>query len=96
MSIDIISSKSLERQIKVLEDKIGELQDEAMALERKREACHILLGIPIAPISTTPEAAVTTAKKNKKKSPAQERTDEEAAFESSSSDHDVIGASDLR
>ncbi len=96
MSIDIISSKSLERQIKVLEDNILGLQEEMLRLERKREACHILLGIPVAPISTAPEAAVATVKKPKKKNPAHEKNENEENFETTPVDHDVIGASDLR
>lgn len=72
MNIDIISTKALERQIKVLEEKILDLQSEVSALEKKREACHILLGVPLKPISESIEAAASAPKKPTKRKVARE------------------------
>lgn len=72
MSLDILSPKSLERQIKVLEEKIRELNAEVAVLERKREACHILLGVPVAPLAAEAEVVVAPKKSGKRKAPVEE------------------------
>lgn len=59
----IVSPKSLERQIKMLDERILELQAEVAGLEKKREACHVLLGIPLAPVSAGLDSAPAPVKK---------------------------------
>jgi len=43
-TFNIVSSKSLEKQLKVVETRIQELQSEIEDLEKIRSACHTLLG----------------------------------------------------
>ncbi len=74
----IVSPKSLERQIKILDERILELQSEMNALEKKREACHTLLGIPLAPVGAV--AAVETAPV-KKATPRKKREAESEELE---------------
>jgi hypothetical protein len=58
----IVNPKSLEKQIKILDDRILELQSELSDLEKKKEACHILLGVPVTAVGASPEP-VTQGKK---------------------------------
>lgn len=98
---NVINPKSLERQIKIIEQRLLELQTETSALEKRREACHILLGQPLAPIGAgTVEAATATPPKKparpKKKETSEpvvevENTDVEPPEERS-----IIRASELR
>jgi hypothetical protein len=78
----IVSPKSLERQIKLLDERLLELQSEVAELEKKREACHVLLGIPVAPVSATMETLSAPVKK------APPRKKREAEF----SDEDEVAA----
>lgn len=57
----VISPKSLERQIKLLDDRLLELQTEVSTLEKTREACYVLLGG--APAVSSPADSSNAAKK---------------------------------
>jgi hypothetical protein len=77
----IVSPKSLERQIKMLDERILELQAEVAGLEKKREACHVLLGIPLAPVTAALEVAPVSVKKT---SPRKKRENDFAESEETS------------
>ncbi len=74
----IVNPKSLERQIKMLDERLLELQAEMGALEKKREACHTLLGIPVAPVGVgeTPILAKKTSARKKRESEVSESVEE--------------------
>ena len=56
-NFNIVSSKSLEKQLKVVEVRIQELQAEIHDLEKIRSACHTLLGTSSDLSPETAEAA---------------------------------------
>jgi hypothetical protein len=73
LNLNILNSKALERQIKVVEGRIAELQKELQALERVRAACRILLGedteLPTH-VGTAQTASTATPAPAKKAKPA--------------------------
>ena len=82
--LNLVSPKSLEKQLKVVESRIGELEAEITELEKIKAACLVLLGT--APQADAVEtAAPATGKLKKKKTDAEEEAEE----------HDVINASEL-
>src|SRR5262245_21549433 len=58
MSLNIMNPKQLEKQVKIVETRIAELQAEIDGLEKIRTACQILLGneatLPVAKTAETP------------------------------------------
>lgn len=80
--LNLVSPKSLEKQLKVVETRIGELEAEITELQKIKSACLVLLGT--APQAEAVETAAPVAGKAKKK-----KADEEVE------EHDVITASDL-
>jgi len=59
MELNVLNSKALDRQIKILDTRIAELQAEVAELQKRRLACQILLGEPVefavaAPDTDTP------------------------------------------
>lgn len=71
---NIISAKSLEKQLKVVESRMGVLEAEISELQKIKDACLVLLGS--APQTETLEAAGPAVKGKKKKS----ETSEEEGF----------------
>jgi hypothetical protein len=63
----VLNEKQLEKQIKLLEGRIGELRSEMETLERRRQACLVLLGQDAAPAISAP-AQTDEAKKSAAKS----------------------------
>lgn len=98
---NVINPKSLERQIKLIEQRLFELQTETNELEKRREACHILLGVPLVPFGSHVAAAsapVVPAKKSsrpKKKDHNEEEADRENTESELSEEVSVIRASEL-
>ncbi len=75
----VISPKSLEKQIKLLDDRLLELQTEVSSLEKTREACYVLLGGSPA-VSASSESNVVAKKaplKKKRSADLSETADEE-------------------
>lgn len=62
--LNIISSKSLEKQLKVVESRISTLQAEMAELEKIKNACLVLMG----PQGLAPVEEATPSKSKKKKS----------------------------
>lgn len=54
MTLNILNPKALERQLKVVEAKIAELQAEMEGLEKIRNACLVLMGTVEMPAATAP------------------------------------------
>lgn len=95
---NVINPKSLERQIKIIEQRLTELQAETSALEKRREACHILLGLPLAPMGTNVETAPAAPPKKSTRSKKKEQSEEEANQENAESETEevsIIRASEL-
>lgn len=95
---NVINPKSLERQIRIIEQRLMELQSEANELEKRREACHILLGQPLAPIGIAESAVVTPPKKSsrtKKKERIDEGVEQENKGDEFSEEVSVIRVSEL-
>jgi|GEM_PF-4991252 len=61
--LNIISSKSLEKQLKVVEGRMSTLQAEMAELEKIKNACLVLMG----PQGSAPLEETTPAKNKKKK-----------------------------
>ena len=67
----VLNEKQLEKQIKLLEGRIGELRAEMETLERRRQACFVLLGQETAAAAAagaseeTKKPAAKGAKKSK-------------------------------
>lgn len=97
---NVINPKSLERQIKIIEGRLSELQSETAALEKRREACYILLGHPLPPFGVAVEAAAApvTAKKisRGKKKESTEVTESEVVDSDTPEERSIIRASDLQ
>lgn len=67
----VLNEKQLEKQIKLLEGRIGELRAEMDTLERRRQACLVLLGqetaqAPVATAAPADDSKKPTAKPSKK------------------------------
>jgi hypothetical protein len=60
---NVISPKALERQIKLLESRIQELQGELTELEKMKTACQLLLGSAGLEPEKTPDAEAAPSKK---------------------------------
>jgi hypothetical protein len=76
----VISPKSLERQIKLLDDRLLELQIEVASLEKTREACYVLLGGSPAVCASTDNSSVNAKKappKRKRSSDVLDAAEEE-------------------
>jgi hypothetical protein len=63
VSLNIISTKSLEKQLKVVEGRMSTLQAEMAELEKIKNACLVLMG----PQALAPEEESAPAKNKKKK-----------------------------
>jgi hypothetical protein len=74
----VVNPKSLERQIKLLDERLVELREEMEALEKKREACCTLLGIASGPAvaSAEPPAPKKGSPRKKKEACETEGADE--------------------
>lgn len=59
----VLNEKQLEKQIKLLEGRIGELRAEMETLERRRQACLVLLGQEAAQATTATAGLATEDKK---------------------------------
>lgn len=97
---NVINPKSLERQMKIIEQRLTELQSESSALEKRREACQILLGLPLAPMGASVDTAAPVAPNKKSSRPKKkERTEAEAELENAESELpeeiSIIRASEL-
>lgn len=90
---NVVNPKSLERQIKLLEQRMRDLQTEIGTLEKRREACHVLLGIPLAPLGALTEGALAAppAKKTIRHKKKDSETDEMPSEE----EQDVFRPADL-
>lgn len=91
--LNIVSPKSLEKQLKLVESRMEELRAEIHELEKMRTACLILLGnvaeFPAEPEIAQPGEAATAAKATKKKADkrsASESTEENLGNEKLDSD----------
>jgi len=89
-NFNIVSAKSLEKQLKVVEGRIQELQAEVQDLEKIRSACLVLLGTSTETTIETSEPAaelsLATPRKKAPKRPAlpsEEVVTEEPPHESS-------------
>lgn len=95
-NLNIVSPKSLEKQLKIVESRVQELQAEIHELEKIRTACLILLGTAaeFPPEKEAADAALdavpakATKKKSDKRAAASEETDEEASSPESQDSHD--------
>lgn len=67
--LNLISAKSLEKQLKVVEGRIGELQTEIAELEKIKNACLVLMGGTSPAVAESEEAMVAKAKKKKTDAP---------------------------
>ncbi len=67
--LNIVSPKSLEKQLKVVETRIGALETEIADLQKIKNACLVLLGTGTSaePMEEIEAAAPTPAPKAKKK-----------------------------
>ena len=66
--LNIVSPKSLEKQLKVVETRIGALEAEIADLQKIKDACLVLLGtVPQAEPVEEIEAAAPAPKSKKKK-----------------------------
>ncbi len=82
-NLNIISPKSLEKQLKLVEGRMGALEAEIADLQKIKEACLVLLGS--APQTEPVEIeASAPAPKSKKKTPKSE--EQETASSSDSPD----------
>ena len=98
---NVINPKSLERQIKIIESRLSELQNETAALEKKREACYLLLGLPLLPFGATVETApvpLATKKisRGKKKESTETVADSEVVDSDPPEERSIIRASELQ
>lgn len=62
--LNLISTKSLEKQLKVVEARISELQAEITELEKIKSACLVLMGT--SPVLAESEESFATKAKKKK------------------------------
>ncbi len=62
--MNLISTKSLEKQLKVVEGRMSELQAEMAELEKIKNACLVLMGTSPA-VAESEESLATKAKKKK-------------------------------
>lgn len=96
---NVINPKSLERQIKIIEQRLMELQSETNALEQRRQACHILLGQPLAPIGasveTAPVAPTKKSSRPKKKELSEPNSEQESTDLDAPEERSVIRPSEL-
>ena len=92
---NVINPKSLERQIKIIEQRLLELQSETNALEKRREACHILLGQPLAPIGAGVEAATAVPPKKLPRPKKKEEQIPDIAPEEMPEERSIIRPSEL-
>lgn len=67
---NVLNEKQLEKQVKLLETRLEELRAEISTLEKRKEACLLLLGIQaqteVAPLDAQPVKAKPVAKAAKK------------------------------
>ena len=87
LTLNIVNSKSLEKQLKVVETRINELQTEIRDLEKIKTACQVLLGAPAefpVPVTEGTQVEAASAKPPKKKS--EKKTDTEMAEGASATD----------
>jgi hypothetical protein len=61
MTLSILNPKLLERQLKLIEEKLGALQSEKEKLEKVRDACHFLLSGEAPPAPKRAEAKAARA-----------------------------------